>query len=209
MRDIIGETGGASQFLFIENNPIDHFDYKGLIILDEDIKKIIKSHRCNELRKKFDEWFNQNKDMSWTKELLPCPAELKLRKTILIIQTVPNATQLERISCENPDPEKWDLTKGVQFWLITQKFHPGGSYELRSKPSPNGHGSQCIYDECCKLIRSIPTAGSADRTSPNVSILDHRRDDVNPYNWAIELDECFPGLKPSFVERYFQRRPSM
>ena len=102
-----------------------------------------------------------------------------------------------------------DLTKGVQFWLITQKFHPGGSYELRSKPSPNGHGSQCIYDECCKLIRSIPTAGSADRTSPNVSILDHRRDDVNPYNWAIELDECFPGLKPSFVERYFQRRPSM
>ena len=209
MRDIIGETGGASQFLFIENNPIDHFDYKGLIILDEDIKKIIKSHRCNELRKKFDEWFNQNKDMSWTKELLPCPAELKLRKTILIIQTVPNATQLERISCENPDPEKWDLTKSVQFWLITQKFHPGGSYELRSKPSPNGHGSQCIYDECCKLIRSIPTAGSADRTSPNVSILDHRRDDVNPYNWAIELDECFPGLKPSFVERYFQRRPSM
>ena len=209
MRDTIGEEGGVNQFLFVKNNSINHFDYKGLVMIGEEVQKIIKPHRCNELRKKFEEWFDKNEDMSWTKELLPCPAALNLRKTVLIIQTVPNATQLEKISCENPDPEKWDLTNNFQFWLITQKFHPGGSYELRSKPSPNGHGSQCIYDECCKLIRSIPTAGSADRTSPSVSIPSHRRDDVAPYNWAVELDECFPGHKPSFVERYFQRRPSM
>ena len=99
-------------------------------------------------------------------------------------------------------PEGWK--KGYFFFFTKWKYHPGGAIEIRGGGGPgakNGHGNQCVYDECGKLIKTIPTAGTADWKSPDLfGDKDHNVNDVDPFNLALEFNE---------VEEYYKVRPSI
>lgn len=152
------------------------------------------STHCLYLRELFNEWYEKNSDLSWTKDLLSCPLKLKCVNGRF----------------ESPNSEIWTLSP---WWTlpVTMYYHPGGRYELRTS-NKNGSGSQCVYNECGNLIIDIPGSGSADKSSPSsffweLAFWKHQKDDVFPYDWALALDECFPHEKPSYVNRYYQIRP--
>ena len=63
----------------------------------ENIDSLPRS-KCAELREQFENWYENNRDTSWTKELLPCPTELALRRSVSTIQPTPNATGRDRPS---------------------------------------------------------------------------------------------------------------
>ena len=148
--------------------------------------------RCSILLEKFQQWFKENQDLTWTTSLKPCPKEIKCISGKFV----------------TPDPTIWTLS------VANESYHPGGTYELRMSTC-SGAGNQCIYDKCGKIITSIPSAGTADFSSPREwynpfnwdDVLGHYLDDVIPYEWAEELDVCYPNSTPTFVEQYYMRRP--
>ncbi|MBR5591538.1 MAG: hypothetical protein IKW38_03240, partial [Kiritimatiellae bacterium] len=192
------------EYSFVKNYPF-RYDVLGLvlgsplspinsIIFTPNVSQppSIKETFCELLLKWFEKWFAQNENLEWTKELLPCPKELKCIAG----------------KYDSPDPAIW------KFSNADQDFHPGGVYELRMAVS-SGAGNQCIYDECGKIVTSIPTAGTADTFSPSEwespsnwdNVVNHFINDVIPYKCAEKLDLCYPNYEPSFVERYYMRRP--
>ena len=76
------------------------------------------------------------------------------------------------------------------------------AYELRTKNPEkyNNSGNQCIYDKKGTLCTNIPTAGTADKISPNFSTGQHYNIDVVPFDLA-------KGLGFSYVEKYYEVRP--
>ena len=174
------------------------------------------------LLEKFMEWYNNEKNnMNWVKRLKPCPKHIT--KDIFApieesldyylnatnrnqVPTLWNSQYMKRIIA-NPDPNEWELQSTSNFlhpfaW-VGPRYHPGGAYELRTKRPSNygGSGNQCIYDKCGNLITEIPTAGTADKVSPNSSMFLHRNQDVIPFDWAQKL-----GLE--YIYLYYEVRPS-
>jgi hypothetical protein len=91
----------------------------------------------------------------------------------------------------NPEPRNC----ATQYWENVHKldsnFHPGGAYEMRSRPVGEGHGHQAVYDSAGRLIQDGPGAGSADKGAPifwAFGLIKHRDRDVRPYIWAAQLD---------------------
>ena len=151
---------------------------------------------CYKKLEQFEKWYEENRNLDWTKGLIPCPSKM-------------NAIEKngEIVECKNPDPEIWEQDNFsfsvTQWW---GNYHPDGVYELRTKKTTRS-GNQCIYDACCKLMTQIPSAGTADRSSPNGKTGSHQKDDVLPFEWARTLDVCFPNTTPTYVSRYYERRP--
>ena len=151
---------------------------------------------CYKKLEQFEKWYEENRNLDWTKDLIPCPSKM-------------NAIEKngEIVECKNPDPEIWEQDNfSFSFTQWWGKYHPGGVYELRTKKTTRS-GNQCIYDACCKLMTQIPSAGTADRSSPNGKTGSHQKDDVSPFEWARILDDCFPNTTPTYVSRYYERRP--
>lgn len=200
VREFLGEYGCINLFVFSENRPNDFFDSLGQIVPIVIILPPAQSlgPDCFTLKRSFDSWYEKNRDTSWIKELIPCPSEMEKEEKDGRI-----------VDCHNPDPDVWEESGWIfgltQWW---GKYHPGGKYELRTK-STQQHGNQCIYDACCKLMTQIPAAGTADYSSPNGAQGSHQEDDVQPFEWARKLDACYPNTTPSYVERYYERRPSV
>ena len=202
VREPLGELGCINLFHFSKNNPNNAFDVIGRVvpprlpIVAPPVTLIPPD--CSTLKKLFDDWYDKNKDIAWTKELTPCPSEMEKEEKDGKI-----------VDCHNPNPDVWEESGWIfsftQWW---GKYHPGGKYELRTK-STQQHGNQCIYDACCKLMTQIPAAGTADYSSPNGTQGSHQKDDVQPFEWARKLDVCYPNTTPSYVERYYERRPSV
>lgn len=82
---------------------------------------------------------------------------------------------------------------------------------MRTKtPGKEGYGNQCIYDKCGKLMTTIPTAGTADKCSPESPIGKHGEFDVYPYDVATELDaSCLKDGDPplKYQTMYYNVRP--
>lgn len=76
------------------------------------------------------------------------------------------------------------------------------------KPSKNGAGQQCCYDETGKLITHGSGAGSADKVSPEKKKFGeggHQRIDVDWADLAEELDGGSFGVNS---QKYLEVRPA-
>ena len=113
---------------------------------------------------------------------------------------------VQLVGYDNPDKTEWELDSREsifnKFYWLGPIFHSEGYYELRTKKpfKYDKSGNQCVYDKKGLLITDIPTAGSADKVSPNYNVTAHVEADVSPYNWAKEL-----GKK--YVDMYYEVRP--
>ncbi len=191
-------------YRYCQNDPLNQTDPSGFVIAPPPPKPEV---RKAELERKFMEWYNANKDTSWTAKLPVCPCKLPLKTTR---QGEPLMIVFEFL---NPDPKVWEDPSDTfialfrRFWI---DFHPGAVYDLRSKPIEGGYGQQCTYDEHGKLIQDIPGCGTADKVSPGHDRRQHKDADVDPFIWAIELDGGAPGKGwkvGDHVRKYFKVRP--
>jgi hypothetical protein len=160
----------------------------------------------------FMNWYNQEiLDMAWLMEL-PKPYS-----SFTIIGGI--ASDPEPLSC---DPQLWNNVT-----TISTYFHPDGSYEMRSKPTINGHGHQAVYSSNGVLILGGVSSGTADKRAPS-TLLDgsvdvinpypHVFEDVQPFIWAVQLDgnPCVQSFKTmtnpimhngKFISKYLEVRP--
>ena len=219
-RDPIEEEGGGNLYAILNNAPCEKVDYFGLYIAS-DLK--MARAELRERKRKFMCWYYQEKkNMSWVDRLTKCP-----RMLTPVYVNVPISESLEyqieyinsqrrpafwpstfkKISkYENPDPQEWSMDSRDSvfnaFYWVGPQYHPGGFYELRTR-NPykyNGSGNQCVYGQQGRLCTDIPTAGTADRISPNADFWGHQHEDVEPYDLAKSL-----GRK--YIEKYYEVRP--
>jgi hypothetical protein len=132
---------------------------------------------------KFDNWYAQNADISWTTSLPRPFASI----TINISGGTTNVV--------NPEPNPsviggyWHPPEAKNTYM-----HHDAKYEMRSKPTSRGHGHQAMYDNLGALIETPIAAGTADIVAP----INHRGQiklswghwagDVRPYIQALQLD---------------------
>lgn len=93
----------------------------------------------------------------------------------------------------NPEPENCQPRLWPSIRRISNQYHPGAAYEMRSTPRPDGSGLQATYDANGNLLRDGLAAGSADRASPGSGwnpflLLAHNNRDVIPFVRAAQLD---------------------
>ncbi|HOE62109.1 MAG TPA: hypothetical protein PK576_10775, partial [Kiritimatiellia bacterium] len=137
----------------------------------------------SDTKTKFDNWYAQNADMSWT-ATLPRP--------FASIALATNATG-EVTGPIDPEPGwfggQWHAPEAKNTFL-----HHNAKYEMRSKPTSDGHGHQAMYDAHGYLITSPIAAGTADMYAPFYSIgaprlsTKHLEQDVQPFIRALQLD---------------------
>lgn len=122
-------------------------------------------------RERFAAWYEQErKDMTWLSRLPPAYSTLGPGRS-------------------NPEPENCTKHYWEKVHKFDSNFHPGGAFEMRSRPIQGGHGHQAVYDSQGRLIREGPGAGSADKGAPIFfGLVRHRDRDVRPYVWAAQLD---------------------
>jgi hypothetical protein len=131
---------------------------------------------------KFDNWYAQNADISWTTNL-PRPFA---RITIHVSNGITNAVDPEPTA-----PNRWEKPHPINSYL-----HHDAKYEMRSGPVSGGHGHQATYDANGVLIETSIAAGTADFVAPydkNDSVRiwsasEHRDKDVHPFIRALQLD---------------------
>ena len=211
-RDRISYNRQPNLYLFANNCPIVATDYLGL--QSRGLRGYLSPCvliNCDELKKNFEQWYNGelDSDNNWVSQLPSCPSELAkiTRESISFIAGAFVKNSYEEFV--SPDYKEWQMSETFGFTQIWSNFHPNGVYELRTKdPSKYaGHGNQCIYDKCGKLITEMPSAGTVDKTSSNYNVSNHQNDDVHPFYWAQDLDECCGG-NGHYVKKYYEVRPS-
>ena len=77
--------------------------------------------------------------------------------------------------------------------------HKGATYEMRSRPTPGGHASQCSYDSEGNLMTGIPAGGTADRGAWAFGTrYRHYTDDYKPWKLAEKLNrrEDYYDVRP-------------
>lgn len=174
-QDPIGEKGGVNLYGFVGNDGINQIDLHGLF------------NTRPLLRKQFMEWYEANKDTSWTTSLPKCPDKLCMKKEEAYV----------------PDRKEW-----TKFWeaglVKSGPGHPGHSFMLVSE-TVNGHAQQCTYLINGELIKEIGyAAGSADFVSRKSSVSGHLKADYQPFVMAETLDN---GVFGEYNRLYLDVRP--
>ncbi len=145
---------------------------------------------CNTTKDNFEQWYEFNQDITWTKDLTPCPCEITKN------------TQ-----------GKWNAIPGFDSpsrWPIICGYHQGAHTCIRGKSNKEGHASQCCYaieDNVGKLITEGSGQGSGDKGKAGIwggSMGRHRFDDMIPSKWALDLDG---GSWGCYSEAYLNVRP--
>ncbi|MDR1884288.1 MAG: hypothetical protein LBR26_16135 [Prevotella sp.] len=121
---------------------------------------------CFQMTVAFQDWYERNRDITWTKNLEPCPCNLKDR-------------------CK--DKDKW-----TESTTELHGYHVGATSCIRSSTGITNvwkSGNQCCYDENGDLITSGSGQGSADRwRGPSITFPGHVVSDMEPADWATFLD---------------------
>jgi RHS repeat-associated protein len=199
------EADDTNLFRYMYNNPLKYQDENGLkqqnttsifapssdcninscIQKCQEETNVFDKKRCTDecfrLDKKFYDWYNKNRDITWTIDLPPCPCNLKNR-------------------CVSNDwGEPGPPTGG---------YHVGATDCMRSNPNKDGHANQCCYDANGKLITSGSGQGSSDWGIGGISLgfFTHLTEDMNPANWATFLDGKKWGC---YSEAYLNVRPQV
>lgn len=117
----------------------------------------------------------------WLDALPPCPCTVPVGGA-----DVPDKIKVQH----NGEPVTFQLSK---IGLVTGKFHPGATWELRQELSKSGPGQQCTYDKDGNLITGGESAGTPDIFSPtgpsggglfgdyHTPFKDHVREDVQTF----------------------------
>jgi RHS repeat-associated protein len=161
----------------------------------------------SQYERNFMEWYSKEvQDLSWTDEIPACPCSIMctVKHRCFDRSTRSDKTWTTKSIC-NPAPDiytdpdsAWNPTHKFFITELWGSYHDGGHYEIRTKSGK--HGNQCIYDSDGNLITKIPTAGSADKVSPNSTEGSHMNEDVYPFDWAKVLGEAY-------IRLYFEVRP--
>lgn len=126
-----------------------------------------------------------SKPTDWLKELPACPC------------SIDPEDPFGNGGCDSGiDSDTWEPPATHE---LLERYHPGGSWELRSKPSSSNAGQQCIYDDAGNLLPAdSPGAGTSDRVTPSHSKRKHFFEDVVPYEdcKAAELEDIYFNLRP-------------
>ncbi len=227
-RDIVKEINNGNMYIMVGNNPIVFLDILGLFENSEsnlvfyEYQMYLIEMKRRQLEQQFMDWYNNElKNMGWINELTPCPPKLAEKYEerpitesldYLMWYSTPNretaiwpSSFQKHVGWQNPDEDEWAFSSRDSifcgFYWVGPIYHPGGYYELRTKnPGDSKAGNQCVYDKCGNLILDIPSAGTADRISPNADFDNHQTMDVKPYGLAKQL-----GSK--FIELYYRVRP--
>ncbi len=210
-RDPIEERGGVNVYGFVGNDGVDLVDTDGRWPWSSEEEKKLNKQRKDAKRRKeaqgrFDNWCKKEKNRKndWVQEIKDagkgCPKKLEFGDD-------------SECEAKNPDSTKWNDPK--KFGAIANKFHPGGAYEMRSKPTKNGHGSQCVYKKNGDLISgNNVAAGSADYVAPGSGYSPgHMTNDVDPFHDACiaDIGKKYPeaGKMTPNVKRYYEFRPQL
>jgi len=200
-RDPIEESGGMNLYGFVDNDPINLIDPKGMKsynLMDSHCamypklcaemyqqKQRRKERMIERMKKEFDKWYNDNLDTSWTKKLDECPDKLCI-------------SNKKPVDCTNG---QWScLTKA------DQRYHPRAEWCMRSK-NYFGAGQQCCFKKNGQLITYGLGAGTPDKRSAsllNFVYLAHYFHDVQPFGVAWDLDG---GIKGTYLTKYLEVRP--
>jgi RHS repeat-associated protein len=186
-RDPIGEEGDQNIHVFIRNNGVNNYDYLGEYTLDGVLAEYCvakypsrgsaQMHTCmttTSAQKVFELWYQkENTQLGWWKNLPKCPRKL----------------------CKGTDGEWEKPSKEPEKWNEPERppraealLHPGAKWSLRSKPDPNKHANQCIYDDQGVLELNPPTAGTVDWHKVRKLDFVHWLHDVEPIDLADYLD---------------------
>jgi hypothetical protein len=171
------------------------------------------------LKKKFDDWYEKEKDdTSWIDDLPDCPCDLK---KVCSTYCIPSngasgwGTYTIISGCDYypPNPNEWEFVPTIVSEFTLPKFHPGGRFDMRTKKKNGMPGQQCIYDKDGKLITNGRGAGTPDARGPGgYGGNGHGAADVDPYNWALELDGSDPSnpdVNGGNYKKYMEvRRPN-
>jgi len=226
-RDPIGEIGGLNLYGFVKNGAISSWDKFGLLgipstcgygAMSSDCDgsshaptppDLTKEQKLEVLRDKFKIWYDKaKKDTKWIEKLPDCPCDISCTKTRCTSSGSWNP--YERFSFETYDsiciPEGWtEMLKAP-----SQKHHPGGVHDVREKGKAGKPGQQCMYDAKGKLITEKPGAGTPDFASVSglLGISDHYAADVDPFEWALELDgnPDVPNVNGVYFQEYMEVR---
>ena len=101
-------------------------------------------------------------------------------------------------------------------------MHPDSYYEMRSEKTEGNHGHQACYNDNRLIIRSGITPGSADKAAAfpsQIDALNHVKEDVRPWMWALHLDgnPCAQNVttltrpimhEGVYLKRYMEHRPA-
>ena len=143
--------------------------------------------KCRETFSKFQNWMNNNRDLSWTKDLPACPCSIGCKG-----------------AGDNVGDGWLDLTDSLH------GYHLGAKVCMRSSRQANGAANQCCYDGEGALITHGEGAGSADRVSTGLFSYfgeqGHQGQDVFPADWA---KECDGGIFGACSQRYLDFRPAL
>ena len=169
------------------------------------------------LKERFEKWYLAEKaSMGWEKKIPNCPCKLDVKDYYMYL---PGKGEIGFAACvwrriewteaENPDSSIWGDPAGGFFVTM---YHLGAAFCMRSKKNKSYGGSaqQCCYDSSGELITHGSGAGTPDRSDSGISILDHRKDDVIPYDWAISLDRKIgrgEARSGEFTKKYLEVRP--
>ena len=126
----------------------------------------------------FDEWIRmEQRNMGWINNIPKCP------------RTIGKCTEANGWSGGKSALVKW--------------YHPGATYEFRSRPNSAGNTNQCTYDNNGNIIRNLPAAGSADYAhSEWGNKINHYNHDVKPYELAEKLGRIrdYYKVRPILIE---------
>ena len=130
--------------------------YKPSPEVDQVFDKLWVVVNRSDTQTKFDAWYAQNSDISWTANLPKPFAYLSL-----------STNAANEVSAEDPEPNP-SVTGG--YWHPPESkntyLHHNARFEMRSKPIFGGHGHQAMYDRAGVLIEQPIAAGSADISAP-------------------------------------------
>lgn len=192
-RDPEGEDGGLNLYVSCHNDMVNNVDPLGTYTL-ADAQGSLTRRGVPKTRRVglswiyfdaeiFDEWLRLERLRgNWWSTLPKCPCSICVRKDG---------------TAKNPDSRKWkDPAKGG---VLLRRYHPGGVYEMRSKPV-GGHGNQCVYDAGGNLLEGPVAGGTVDYYAPGWDVLwGHQPHDVATWELARDLGR---------IPDYYLVRPS-